>query len=73
MHLKSLHHLHSHIAIRAGVSERSSLFLKRDEIPDSHHSIIRHIEVKQLNAREGLESVEFARRSGEIICHKKAI
>lgn len=65
--------LHCHIAVGAAVSEGAPLFLEGDEVPYSHHGVVRHIEVKQLHARKGFESTQLTRCASEVFSHKKAI
>lgn len=65
--------LHCHVAVWAAVSKGAPLFLEGDEVPYSHHGVIRHIEVKQFHTRKGFESTQLTRRAGEVLGHKKAI
>lgn len=65
--------LHSHVAVGAAVPERAPLLLEGDEVPYGHHGVVRHIEVEQLHTGEGVESVQLARRAGEVFGHEKAI
>lgn len=65
--------LHCHIAVWAAVSEGAALLLEGDEVPYSHHGVVRHIEVKQFHTRKGFESTQLTRRAGEVLGHKKAI
>lgn len=65
--------LHRHIAVRAAVSKGATLLLESDEVPYSHHGVVRHIEVKQFHARKRFESTQLTRRAGEVFSHKKAI
>lgn len=65
--------LHGHVAVGAAVSKRAPLLLEGDEVPYGHHGVVRHIEVEQLHAGEGVESVQLTRRAGEVLGHKKAI
>lgn len=65
--------LHRHVAVGAAVSEGAALLLEGDEVPHSDHGVVRHVEVKQLHAGEGLEGAQLARRSGEVLGDEKAI
>lgn len=65
--------LHCHIAVGAAVPKRAPLFLEGDEVPYGHHGVVRHIEVEQFHAGEGVESIQLTRRAGEVFSHKKAI
>lgn len=65
--------LHSHVAVRAAVSKCAPLLLEGDEVPYGHHGVVRHIEVEQFHTGEGVESIQFTRRAGEVFSHKKAI
>lgn len=65
--------LRRHVAVGAAVSEGAALFLEGDEVPHSDHGVVRHVEVKQLHAGEGLEGAQLARRSGEVLGDEKAI
>jgi len=49
------------------------LLLEGDEVPNSHHSVFRHIEVEQLHAGKRAVGIELARRPGEIVSYKQAI
>lgn len=65
--------LHSHIAVWAAVPKCASLLLEGDEVPYSHHGVVRHIEVEQFHTGEGVESIQLTRRTGEVFSHEKAI
>lgn len=65
--------LHCHVAVRAAVSKGAPLLLEGDEVPYSHHGVVRHIEVEELHACKGFESTQLTRRAGEVFSHKKAI
>lgn len=65
--------LHRDVAVGAAVPEGAPLLLEGDEVPHSDHGVVRHVEVEQLHAGEGLESTQLPGRPGEVLGHEKAI
>lgn len=64
---------HCHVAVRTAVSKGAPLFLEGDEVPNSHHSVFRHVEMEELHAGKGAVGVKLARRPGEIVSYEQAI